>query len=40
MVGKYQMEVQDGDIFDLRPDGTATLAGEVTRRTVKGSLSP
>ena len=38
MVGKYQMEVQGGDILDLRSDGTATLAGEMTRWTVKGNL--
>jgi hypothetical protein len=37
MVGKYQMEVQDGDILELRPDGTATLADEVTRWAVKGN---
>jgi hypothetical protein len=37
MVGRYQMEVQGGDILDLRPDGTATLAGELTRWAVKGN---
>lgn len=37
LVGKYQMEVQGGDILELRPDGTATLAGEVTRWAVKGN---
>jgi hypothetical protein len=37
LIGKYQMEVQDGDILDLRPDGTATLAGEIERWTVKGN---
>jgi hypothetical protein len=38
LVGKYQMDVQGGDILELRPDGTATLAGELTRWTVKGNL--
>jgi hypothetical protein len=38
IVGKYQMEVQGGDILELRPDGTASLGGEVTRWAVKGNL--
>ena len=38
LVGKYQMEVQGGDILELRSDGTATLAGEETHWAVKGNL--
>ncbi|HLA36538.1 MAG TPA: hypothetical protein VJ001_16875 [Rhodocyclaceae bacterium] len=30
LVGKFQMDVQDGDVLELRADGTANLAGEET----------
>lgn len=37
LVGKYQMEVQDGDILVLRADGTASLAGDETRWSAQGN---
>lgn len=37
LVGKYQMEVQGGDVLELRADGTATLAGEQTKWSVRGN---
>ena len=36
LVGKYQLDVSDGDILELRADGTAQLAGDETRWSVKG----
>lgn len=36
LVGRYQMEVPDGDILELRADGTASLAGEQTRWSAQG----
>lgn len=33
LVGRYQMEVQGGDILELRADGSASLAGDETRWT-------
>lgn len=36
LIGKYQMEVQGGDVLELRSDGTASIAGEETRWSVKG----
>ncbi len=37
LVGKYQMEVQGGDVLELRADGSASIAGEETRWSVKGA---
>lgn len=37
LVGKYQMEVQDGDILELRSDGSASMAGEETRWSARGN---
>ena len=37
LVGRYQMEMQGGDILELRADGTAALAGEETRWAVRGN---
>jgi hypothetical protein len=37
LVGKYQMEVQGGDTLELRADGSASLAGEETRWSVRGN---
>ncbi len=37
LVGKYQMEVTDGDILELRADGSAALAGEETRWSASGN---
>jgi hypothetical protein len=37
LVGKYQMEVQDGDIMELRGDGSASMAGEETRWAARGN---
>lgn len=31
LVGRYRMEVQGGDVLELRADGSATLAGGSTR---------
>jgi len=30
LAGKYQMDVQGGDMLELRPDGTAVMAGDKT----------
>ncbi len=38
LVGRYQMEVQGGDVLELRADGSASMAGEETRWTAKGNL--
>lgn len=38
LVGRYQMEVTDGDILELRADGSAALAGEETRWSASGNL--
>jgi hypothetical protein len=37
LVGKYRMDVQGGDVLELRADGTATLAGEAMRWSVRGN---
>jgi hypothetical protein len=37
LVGKYQMEVQGGDMLELRADGTASLAGENMKWSAKGN---
>ncbi len=37
LVGRYQMDVQGGDVLELRADGSATLAGEATRWSVAGN---
>lgn len=37
LVGKYQLEVQGGDILELRADGSASLAGEETRWEARGN---
>jgi hypothetical protein len=37
LVGKYQMEVPGGDTLELRADGSASLAGEETRWSVRGN---
>ncbi|MBL0141019.1 MAG: hypothetical protein IPP91_02875 [Betaproteobacteria bacterium] len=37
LVGRYQMEVQGGDILELRADGTAWLAGDEMKWSVKGN---
>ncbi len=37
LVGRYQMDVQGGDVLDLRADGSATLAGEATRWSASGN---
>lgn len=37
LVGKYQMDVADGDILELRADGSAALAGEETRWSASGN---
>jgi hypothetical protein len=36
LVGKYRMDVEGGDILELRSDGTAVMAGEPTRWSVRG----
>jgi hypothetical protein len=36
LIGKYQMEVQGGDILELRADGTAVLAGDSMTWSVRG----
>lgn len=30
LAGRYQMDVQGGDILELHPDGTAIMAGDKT----------
>ena len=37
LVGRYQMDVQGGDVLELRADGSATLAGEATRWSAAGN---
>ena len=37
LVGKYQMDVQGGDTLELRADGSASVAGEETRWSVRGN---
>lgn len=37
LVGKYQMDVQDGDFMELRSDGSASMAGEETRWSARGN---
>ncbi len=37
LVGRFQMDVQGGDVLELRADGSATLAGEVTRWSAAGN---
>ena len=37
LVGRYQMDVQGGDVLELRADGSATLAGEATRWSATGN---
>ena len=36
LVGKYQREVEGGDVLELRADGSAALAGEETRWAAQG----
>jgi hypothetical protein len=36
LVGRYQMEVPDGDVLELRADGSAALAGEETTWSARG----
>lgn len=36
LIGKYQLEVQNGDLLELRADGSASMAGEETRWSVSG----
>jgi hypothetical protein len=37
LVGKYQMDVQGGDTLELRADGTASLAGDNMKWSVRGN---
>ena len=37
LVGRYQLDVVGGDVLELRADGSATLAGDSTRWSVRGS---
>jgi hypothetical protein len=37
LVGKYVMEVPDGDVLELRADGSAAMAGEETTWSAKGN---
>jgi hypothetical protein len=37
LVGKYQMEVQGGDMLELRADGTASLAGDNMNWSARGN---
>lgn len=37
LVGTYRMDVEGGDILDLRVDGTASIAGEETGWSADGS---
>jgi hypothetical protein len=36
LVGKYQMDVQGGDILELRADGTAAMAGDEMKWSARG----
>jgi hypothetical protein len=38
LVGRYQMEVQDGDVLELRADGSASLAGDAMRWSAKAGV--
>ncbi|MFI4979258.1 MAG: hypothetical protein ACHQIO_02810, partial [Nevskiales bacterium] len=37
LVGRYQMDVQGGDILELRANGSATLAGDETQWSATGN---
>jgi hypothetical protein len=37
LVGKYQMDVQGGDMLELRADGTASLAGDNMKWAARGN---
>jgi len=37
LTGKYQMDVQGGDILELHPDGTAVMAGDKTTWSADGT---
>jgi hypothetical protein len=37
LVGKYQMDVQGGDILELRADGTAAMAGDEMKWSAAGN---
>jgi hypothetical protein len=37
LVGRYQLEASADDVMELRADGTATMAGEATRWSAKGT---
>lgn len=37
LVGKYRMDVQGGDILELRADGTAAMAGDEMKWSAKGN---
>ena len=37
LVGSYRMEVQGGDVLELRANGSATMNGEETRWSVSGN---
>ena len=37
LVGRYQMDVQGGEILELRADGTASMAGEETVWSASGT---
>ncbi len=36
LVGRYQMDVEGGDVLELRADGTASMAGDETKWSAKG----
>lgn len=38
LVGRYRMDVQGGDVLELRANGTATMAGEETSWSAEGNL--
>jgi hypothetical protein len=38
LVGKYRLDAQGGDVLELRADGTATLAGEAMKWSVRGNM--
>jgi hypothetical protein len=37
LVGRYRMDVQGGDVLDLRANGTASMAGEETSWSAEGN---
>jgi hypothetical protein len=37
LVGRYQMDVQGGDILELRADGTASMGGEEFKWSARGN---